>query len=101
LDLLITLDLADPLLLSATCLADLIPDPDEEVREAVASTTAETGGQWVGCLADGLNLVPQKYRGTGKSILTTFPGYRPRTISSQGVNYVLCLKCLQLRSILS
>jgi len=60
LDLLTTLELADPTLLSATCLADIIPHPDEEVREAVASTIAETGGQRVGILADGLDQVPQK-----------------------------------------
>jgi len=60
LDLLITLDLADPLILSATCLADLIPHPDKELREAVASTLVETGGQRVGFLADGLDQVPQK-----------------------------------------
>ena len=63
LDLLITLDLADPKVVSATCLADLIPHPDDDVREAVAGTIVHTGGKQVGILVDGLDQVPQKEQG--------------------------------------
>ncbi len=58
LDLLITVSLDSPRVRSATSLVDLLPHPDEQVRRAVESYLYKKGGEGVGFLFDGLDLVP-------------------------------------------
>ncbi len=81
--LLIHVSLEDPVVRSATCLADIIPHPSSEMREAVANAIADKRGKGVCFLFDGWDEATPAIQQRGSFMYRFIAGSSDRTLLSQ------------------